>query len=107
MTPRLYGLSQSTSFRFHPSRIANFRDSTFLAAPTPPVALVSVIILAILEEAPETFYELDVVEDVVKKVMASIAIDSSSVARPAREAREFMRTLERYKGDREVQTLLR
>lgn len=82
-------------------------SDTFLAAPTPPTALVSVIILAVLEEAPDTFYELDVVEDILKKVVASIGVDQSGVARPARDAREQMRSLDRWKEDAVVQSALR
>lgn len=80
---------------------------TFLAAPTPPTSLVSLIILAIMEDAPMAFYDLDIVEDIAKKVSASVGSDSSGTARPAREARELMRKGERYEGDAGVQALLR
>lgn len=82
-------------------------DSTFLAAPTPPTALVSLIILAILEDTPLVFYDLDIAEDIAKKVSASVASDSSAIARPAREARDLMRKEERYEADGQVQALLR
>jgi hypothetical protein len=77
---------------------------TFLAAPTPPLALVSVSILSILEGAPDAFATLDVAEDICRKVQASVGSDSSSVARPAREARELLRQLPAYAA---VQSMLR
>ena len=84
-----------------------FLISDFLAAQTPPTPLVSIVILAILEEASDAFYELGVVEDIIKKVLASIAVDQSATARPAREARELMRSIKRYEQDKEVQAALR
>jgi len=77
---------------------------TFLGAQTPPTALVSVCILSVLEGAPDAFATLGVSEDIVRKVQASVSSDSAAIARPAREARELLRTLPAY-GD--VQALLR
>lgn len=71
-----------------------------------PTPLVSVMILTVLEESPDVFYDLDCVEDIVRRVMSSISADSSAAARPAREARELMRK-GRYGDDEKVQTLLR
>ncbi|WRT67086.1 uncharacterized protein IL334_004052 [Kwoniella shivajii] len=79
---------------------------TFLAAPTPPTALVSLMILNVLEESSDTFYDLDVVEDITKKVMISISGDGPSVQRPARECRELLRK-GRYGDDDRVQAILR
>ena len=81
--------------------------STFLAAPTPPTPLVSIIILAVLEEAPDAFYDLEVVEDIIKKIVASVAVDQSGTSRPAREARDLMRSIKRFVQDKEVQAALR
>ncbi|WVF72242.1 hypothetical protein IAT40_007054 [Kwoniella sp. CBS 6097] len=90
-----------------PSSIQPIID-TFLAAPTPPTALVSLMILTILEDVPEVFYELDCVEDIVKKVMSSIASSDGGppVTRPARDAREILRK-GKYGDDEKVQALLR
>ena len=65
------------------------------------------VILAILEEAPDAIYDLGAVDDIVKKVVASIAIDQGATARPAREARDLMRSIKRFEQDREVQAALR
>lgn len=80
---------------------------TFLTAPTPPTAVVSNVILVILEDAPDAFYDLEVVEDIVAKVKASIGSDTSAIARPAREARDLMRSIPRYEEDAKVQAGLR
>lgn len=79
---------------------------TFLAAPTPPTALVSSMIHAIIEDSPNTFYDLDVVVDIVKKVQASVSSGSSGISRPAREARDLMKSLDRWEHDQEVQDML-
>ncbi|WWD15877.1 hypothetical protein CI109_100301 [Kwoniella shandongensis] len=83
---------------------------TFLAAQTPPTSLVSLMIQTLLEEASDNFYDLcsgeETVDDVVKKVMASIGNESSSVARPARESRELMRK-GKWGDDEKVQAVLR
>ncbi|EIW69657.1 hypothetical protein TREMEDRAFT_73934 [Tremella mesenterica DSM 1558] len=89
-----------------PDSIRSIVD-TFLAAPTPPTALVSISILSVLETCPEAFYELEVVGDIARKVSASVAVEGSAIARPAREARELMRSLTRYKEDGQVQGLIR
>ena len=68
----------------------------------PPTPLVSIVILAILEEAPEAFYELDVVDQVVARIRASIAVEQSAIARPAREARDLMKNNHRYAEDPRV-----
>jgi hypothetical protein len=65
------------------------------------------IILAVLEDVPQAFYDLDVVEDIAKKVNASVGSDSSAIARPAREARDLMRKEERYESDSQVQAILK
>jgi len=80
---------------------------TFLAAPTPPTMIVSIVIRSIMEEAPSTFHALDQVEDVVKKVQASVSLDSSAIARPAREAREIMRSDPGWKADEAAQALVK
>jgi hypothetical protein len=80
---------------------------TFLAAPTPPTPVVSTVILAVLEGAPDALLDLDVAEDVAVKVKASIGVDQSATARPAREAKELMRTLPRWEDDGKVQAALK
>jgi hypothetical protein len=80
--------------------------STFLAAQTPPTPLVSHSILACLEDCPEAFYDLKVVTDIVKKVQSSVSSDNGSIGRPARDARDLMKKLDRWEGDEAVQSLL-
>jgi hypothetical protein len=81
-------------------------SSDFLAAPTPPTALVSHSILAILEDCPSTFYDLDVVMDIVKKVQSSVSSDNGGIGRPARDSRDLMKKLDRWESDADVQALL-
>lgn len=64
------------------------------------------MIFAILEDSPDTFYDLDVVVDIVKKVQASVGSGSSGISRPAREARDLMKSLTRWEHDQEVQDML-
>lgn len=80
---------------------------TFLAAPTPPAALVSQCIRAVLETAPEAFYALDCVEDIVRKVQTSVGSDVGVIARPARDARELLRSTPPYDKDPQVGALLK
>ena len=87
--------------------LPSLTPSTFLAAPTPPTPIDSTTILAILEEAPDAFYQLHCNNEIIKKVLASIAVDQSGIGRPAREARELMRSIPRYEQDKEVQAGLR
>lgn len=69
----------------------------------PPTALVSITILSLLEEAPAAFYELDVTEEIIDKIKTSISADQSSVARPAREARDVIKEAEKWREDLKVQ----
>ena len=69
----------------------------------PPTALVSITILSLLEEAPAAFYELDVTEEIIDKIKTSISADQSSVARPAREARDVIKEAEKWREDPKVQ----
>lgn len=80
---------------------------TFLGAPTPPIAISSVTILAVMEQVPEAFLDLQAGEEVASKVVASVASDSSAIARPAREAREIMKTNGRWKGESDIQAILK
>jgi len=69
--------------------------------------LVSIVIRTILEETPSTFHELGIVEDVVRKVLASVSVDSSAISRPAREAREIMRSDSVWKKDEAIQAIVK
>ncbi|KAL7422316.1 translational activator of GCN4 [Cryptotrichosporon argae] len=80
---------------------------TFLAAPTPPTPMVSITIMCILEDAPGALYDLGAVDNVVRKIMASVGAEGPATTRPAREARELLRSTERYKDDAGVQALVR
>lgn len=91
-----------------PESIRSVVDA-FLAAPTPPTALMSVCILAVVERAPDAFFELgdSVPEDIVRKVNACAASDVGAISRPAKEAREVMRGSERWMGDADAGALLK
>jgi len=69
--------------------------------------MVSIVIRTIMEEAPSTFHELEIVEDVVRKVLASVGTDSSAISRPAREARDIMRSDAGWKKDEAIQALVK
>ena len=77
----------------------------FLGAPVPPTPITSIVILTVMEQAPKTFIELEAVEDVIKKVQASVGSDSS-IARPAREAREIMRSNEAWSEHPDAKAML-
>ncbi|KAI5120166.1 hypothetical protein M0805_008433 [Coniferiporia weirii] len=75
-----------------------------LLSGTPPSALSSQIILAILSRDDEDdsadlsamqnlFQQLDVLPSVSRKIQESIGTDRPSISRPAREAREFLNNL--------------
>lgn len=64
------------------------------------------MIYAILEDHPDTFYDLDCVAEIVKKVQASVSSDASGISRPARDARDLMKKIERWESDPAVQDLL-
>lgn len=76
-----------------------------LLAGTPPSALSSNILKTTVEEAPTFFYTLSCVPSVVKKVNASIG-ENPSISRPAREAKELLKTVLPYMDDNDVQSLL-
>jgi hypothetical protein len=42
----------------------------------------------------------------VKKVQSSVSSDNGSIGRPARDARDLMKKLNRWEGDEAVQSLL-
>ncbi|WWC61174.1 uncharacterized protein I303_103754 [Kwoniella dejecticola CBS 10117] len=90
------------------SSIANIVEDFLASADYKPTSLISLIILSILEESPETFYELDVIEDITRKVMLSISTNElgPSVQRPARESREILRK-GKFGDDEKVQAILR
>lgn len=63
----------------------------------------SLTILALMEEAPEALYTLDVVDEIIEKTRASISSDQSSIARPARGVRDLMRETAQWRDDSRVQ----
>ena len=76
---------------------------SYLVAGTPPSSVASRCILAALSppedshshEADATlFKELGVLKSVAQKVQESISTDQPSIARPAREAKELLKTVE-------------
>ena len=64
------------------------------------------MIYAVLEDHPDTFYDLDCVAEIVKKIQASVSSDASGISRPARESRDLIRKLARWEKDPVVQDLL-
>ncbi|CDZ97184.1 Protein containing adaptin N-terminal region [Phaffia rhodozyma] len=74
-----------------------------LIFPSPPSPVSSQVILALANTVPTIFETLDVREQVVKKLLSSIAVfDNPSIARPAREARDVLKGL----GDEVINSAL-
>jgi len=70
-----------------------------------PSMLTSHIIKSCVEDAPELFYTLSCVPAILKKIQLCIA-ENPSISRPAREAKELMKTTHPYANDDNIQSLL-
>lgn len=69
-----------------------------------PSVLTSHVIRTCLSEVPDLFYTLSCVSPIVKKVNACIG-ENPSISRPAREAKELLKTVTPYVDDADVQSL--
>jgi len=73
---------------------------SYLVAGTPPSVLSSQIMLAVVEvdddedEGPNLFQKLGLMRKVAKKALESAASDKPFIARPAREARDCIKSLQ-------------
>lgn len=67
-------------------------------------------ILSVLNEEPELFYSAELSAgmsaSVARKVMSSVGDERPGVSRPAREAREAMRSIEPWAGDDAVRAVV-
>lgn len=70
-----------------------------------PSVLTSHIIRTCIADAPRLFYTLSCVSSIVKKVNASLG-ENPAISRPAREAKELLRTILPYMEDDVIQSLL-
>jgi hypothetical protein len=68
----------------------------------PPTALVSITILTLLEEAPANFHALQITEEIIDKIKASVTADQSAVSRPAKEARDLIKEAEKWRDDPKI-----
>lgn len=59
----------------------------------------SQIILRTIEDAPKLFYTLDCVATVLKKIHQSIGDPNPGISRPAREAKDLVRTVPPFADD--------
>jgi hypothetical protein len=79
----------------------------YLYGETPATQLSSFTLREIIDTAPQAFYDLGCVEQVVTQVLANAAGTSPpSIARPARDARELLKEREPWASDEEVQSRL-
>jgi hypothetical protein len=74
---------------------------TYLVTGTPPSAISSHTILAVLTpnedaatDGPNLFQKLSLLRSVAQKVAESVAIDKPAISRPAREARDILKELD-------------
>ncbi|KZO93854.1 ARM repeat-containing protein [Calocera viscosa TUFC12733] len=74
-----------------------------LTQQTPPSALASLSIVSFLETVPDAFYTYNIVLGVVRNVQVSINLDTPAISRPAREARELLKSTAPYADDDDVQ----
>ncbi|CAE6499296.1 unnamed protein product [Rhizoctonia solani] len=74
-----------------------------ILANTPTSPLASQLLLALVQDSPQTLITFKCAPSAVKKVVQSIGTDQPSVARPAREARDVLKTLPVWKDDAAVQ----
>lgn len=81
-----------------------FTVSTFLTSPMPPTQVTSLTLLALMEESPDALYDLDVVDEIIDKVKASIASDNAAIGRPARGARDLIKEADKWRDDSRVNT---
>ena len=74
-----------------------------LVGERPSTQLSSMAIREIIDQAPNAFYDLDLAQVVLTKVFANASSTSPpSIARPAREAKEFMKEREPWMSDEAV-----
>ena len=67
--------------------------------------LTSHIIRTCIADAPSLFYTLSCVIPIIKKVNASLG-EAPAISRPAREAKELLKTILPYMDDADIQSLL-
>ncbi|CAE7122272.1 unnamed protein product [Rhizoctonia solani] len=74
-----------------------------ILANTPTSAFASQLLLAVVQDSPQTLITFKCAPSVVKKVVQSIGTDQPSVSRPAREARDVLKNSPAWKDDATVQ----
>ncbi|CAE6445982.1 unnamed protein product, partial [Rhizoctonia solani] len=74
-----------------------------ILANTPTSALSSQLLLALVQDSPQTLITFKCAPSAVKKVVQSIGTDQPSVSRPAREARDVLKNSSVWKDDVTVQ----
>ena len=70
-----------------------------------PSVLTSHIIRTSIADSPNLFYTLSCVSPIVKKINASLG-EAPAISRPAREAKELLKTVLPYMDDADIQSLL-
>ncbi|KAJ1305968.1 hypothetical protein OPQ81_010683 [Rhizoctonia solani] len=74
-----------------------------ILANTPTSALASQLLLAVVQDSPQTLITFKCAPSAVKKVVQSIGTDQPNVSRPAREAKEVLKNSPVWKDDAAVQ----
>lgn len=81
--------------------------TSFLVGDLPPTQLSSLAIREIVDLAPQAFYDLDLSESVVRRIILNSSGSSPpSIARPAREAKELLKEREPFSEDEGIQSRL-
>lgn len=89
-----------------PEAISPIAD-TYLLGDMPSTQLSSITIREIIESAPQAFYDLGLEAQVVARVLKHCEpMNSPSVARPAREARELLKEVSPWAEDEDIQSKL-
>ncbi|KAG8843400.1 translational activator of GCN4 [Serendipita sp. 405] len=100
--PYLHGMATLfTSFEPSPELLQGVVRSHILQG-TPPSVLSSLIILHAVEDAPKLFYTMNCVPSVLRKIVESIGESVPAISRPAREAKELIRTTPPFCDDDSV-----
>ncbi|KAG8682922.1 translational activator of GCN4, partial [Ceratobasidium sp. 394] len=74
-----------------------------ILANTPISPLASQLLLAVVQESPQTLITFKCASSAVRKVVQSIGSDQPNVARPAREAKDVLKNSPPWKDDQSVQ----
>ncbi|KAI5477515.1 translational activator [Pseudohyphozyma bogoriensis] len=89
-----------------PSAISSLVD-TYLLNDLPATQISAIVLREVIDQAPQAFYDLGVQNEVAAKVKANTATTQPpAIARPSREAVQFMKERQPWEGDEKIQSVL-